>query len=159
MPRMLLFLIVVSLTCLNGSLAQSRSAEQKARAGVHDEVPLIGIESLSDTQGVDFRPYFAELNKTIQAGWKKSFPGTIGRSWTGVVSIRFKILPNGQMIDQSMRLEKPSGRVTLDRAAWSVVLYPNGDLSNGKYPPLPKGFHAPFLEIRAIFSNNPSPEK
>jgi hypothetical protein len=129
MPKKLLFLIVVSLTFLNGSSAQSRPAEQKARAGVHDELPLIGIESLSDNQGVDFRPYFGAMSKTIQATWKKSFPGPTENSWIGVVSFRFKILPNGQTMNESMRLEQPSGNIALDRAAWWVLSNPNGVLS------------------------------
>ena len=152
MSKKLLFLAAVSLTFMIGMSAQSRSPEQKARAGVHDEIPVIGIESLSNTQEVDFRPYFAAMNKTIQATWKKYFPGPIEDSWRGAVSFRFKILPNGQMLNQSPKLEVPSGSISLDRAAWSVLV-------NSKYPPLPKGFQAPFLEIRTILSNNASPDK
>ena len=40
-----------------------------------------------------------------------------------------------------------SGDVGLDRAAW-------GALQGSNYPPLPKDFHGPYLELRALFMYN-----
>jgi hypothetical protein len=46
-----------------------------------------------------------------------------------------------------MILESPSGDTSLDRAAW-------GGITGASYPPLPKGFKGPFLELRFGFYYN-----
>ena len=71
---------------------------------------------------------------------------------SGMVAIRFKVLPNGRLMDGSLILEGRSGDVALDRAAW-------GALTGSNYPPLPKDFHGPFLELRAWFLYNMEPPK
>ncbi|HUX43342.1 MAG TPA: energy transducer TonB, partial [Terracidiphilus sp.] len=70
---------------------------------------------------------------------------------SGAVVIRFKVLPNGRLMDGSMVLEGRSGDTGLDRAAW-------GALTGSNYPPLPKDFHGPYLELRAVFLYNMQPK-
>jgi hypothetical protein len=154
-PRMrikLLFLIVVFLTFVTGAPAQSRSGdEQKAAVdSQEDSAPKQdGITILSDTQGVDFKPYLAGLKKTTQKTWEKLIPREVKAPTLrrGAVMIRFKILPNGQIMPGSMVLEGRSGSTPLDRAAWFA-------LTGSKYPPLPNEFQGPFLELRTVFSYN-----
>jgi hypothetical protein len=50
-------------------------------------------------------------------------------------------------MDGSLVLEGRSGDVALDRAAW-------GALTGSNYPPLPRDFHGPYLELRAYFLYN-----
>jgi TonB family protein len=64
----------------------------------------------------------------------------------GIVGIRFTILPGGQI--GAMTLETPSGDVPLDKAAWNAIT------SEGNFPPLPKEFHGPLLELRCGFFYN-----
>ncbi len=71
---------------------------------------------------------------------------------SGMVAIRFKVLPNGRLMDGSLVLEGRSGDVALDRAAW-------GALTGSNYPPLPRDFHGPYLELRAYFLYNMEPPK
>ena len=52
-----------------------------------------------------------------------------------------------------MILEFPSGDVSLDRAAWG------GITGASPYPPLPKEFKGPFLELRFGFYYNLDPDK
>jgi TonB family protein len=63
----------------------------------------------------------------------------------GVVVIQFKVLPNGQVTDMS--LVGRSGDTGLDRAAW-------GAIRGSTYPPLPREFHGPYLELQAMFMYN-----
>ncbi|HUD56766.1 MAG TPA: TonB C-terminal domain-containing protein [Terracidiphilus sp.] len=60
------------------------------------------------------------------------------------VVIRFKILPNGNLMDGSMVFEQRSGQTRLDTAAWKAI-------ASSDYPPLLKEFHGPYLELRAYF--------
>jgi hypothetical protein len=55
-------------------------------------------------------------------------------------------------MDGSLVLEGRSGDPALDRAAW-------GALTGSNYPPLPKEFHGPYLELRAIFLYNMEPPR
>jgi TonB family protein len=105
---------------------------------------------LSDTQGVDFSAWLARWHYVTQRTWDPLIPDEVNPPIlkSGVVAIRFKVLPNGQVID--MTLDGRSGDTGLDRAAW-------GAITGSSYPPLPRDFHGPYLELRAYFLYNMEP--
>ena len=107
-----------------------------------------GAQILSDTQGVDFTAYMRRLHNDIQRNWDPLIPPEVQPplSKSGVTGIRFTILPDGKV--GSMTLESPSGDVALDKAAWGAII------SEGNFPPLPKEFHGPNLELRCGFFYN-----
>jgi len=111
-----------------------------------------GVEVLSDTQGVDFRNWLQRWHHETQNTWDPLIPDEVNPPIlkTGQVVIRFKVLPNGRLMEGSMILEGRSGDSALDRAAW-------GALTGSNYPPLPRDFHGPYLELRAIFMYNMEP--
>jgi len=108
-----------------------------------------GVEVLSDTQGVDFGPWLRRWHYETQKTWDPLIPDEVNPPILkkGQVLIHFKIGPDGRILDGSMVLEGRSGDVGLDRAAW-------GALQGSNYPPLPKDFHGPYLELRALFMYN-----
>jgi len=105
---------------------------------------------LSDTQGVDFSSWLARWHYITQLTWDPLIPDEVNPPIlkSGVVAIRFKVLPNGQVVD--MTLDGRSGDSGLDRAAW-------GAITGSSYPPLPREFHGPYLELRAYFLYNMQP--
>jgi TonB family protein len=109
-----------------------------------------GIEVLSDTQGVDFNNWLQRWHYITQMTWDPLIPDEVNPPILkqGVVAVRFKVLPNGQVID--MQLDGRSGDTGLDRAAW-------GAITGSSYPPLPREFHGPYLELRAYFLYNVEP--
>ncbi len=111
-----------------------------------------GVQVLSDTQGVDFSSWLLRWHRETQRTWDPLIPDEVNPPILkrGAVVIRFKILPNGRLMEGSMVLEGRSGDTGLDRAAW-------GALTGSNYPPLPKEFHGPYLELRAIFLYNTEP--
>ncbi len=111
-----------------------------------------GIEVLSDTQGVDFSSWLQRWHRETERNWDPLIPDEVNPpiNKAGMVAIRFKVLPNGRLMDGSMILEGRSGDVALDRAAW-------GALTGSNYPPLPRDFHGPYLELRAYFLYNMEP--
>ncbi|MGA3009157.1 MAG: hypothetical protein ABSD72_02735 [Terracidiphilus sp.] len=113
-----------------------------------------GVEILSDTQGVDFKPWLERWHWETARVWDKLIPEEVNppKKKAGMVAIRFKVLPNGRLMAGSMVLEGRSGDVALDRAAW-------GALAGSNYPPLPRDFHGPYLELRAWFLYNMQPPK
>jgi TonB family protein len=107
-----------------------------------------GAEILSDTMGVDFSAYMRRLHSDIQRNWDPLIPEEAQPPLLkkGVTGIRFTILPDGRI--GSMILETPSGDRALDEAAW------HGITSEGNFPPLPREFHGPQLELRVHFFYN-----
>jgi TonB family protein len=105
---------------------------------------------LSDTQGVDFSSWLARWHYITQRTWDPLIPDEVNPPIlkSGVVAVRFKVLPNGQVVD--MALDGRSGDTGLDRAAW-------GAITGSSYPPLPHEFHGPYLELRAYFLYNMQP--
>ena len=108
-----------------------------------------GVQVLSDTQGVDFSAWLQRWHHETQRTWDPLIPDSVNPpiNRSGMVAIRFKVLPNGRLMEGSLVLEGRSGDVALDRAAW-------GALTGSNYPPLPHDFHGPYLELRAYFLYN-----
>ena len=104
---------------------------------------------LSDTQGVDFKPYLQRMYRIVQSSWKPLMPKEVDAPVfkTGEVAICFKILPNGRLMEHGMVLEGRSGDEALDRAAW-------GAIATSVFPPLPAEFKGPYLEVRFFFMYN-----
>lgn len=117
-------------------------------------VPGQGVQILSNTQGVDFSAWLRAWYYDTERTWDPLIPDEVNPpiSKQGQVMIRFKVLPNGRLMDNTVVLEGRSGDVALDRAAW-------GALTGSSYPPLPKDFHGPYLELRALFLYNMQPPR
>jgi len=111
-----------------------------------------GVQVLSDTQGVDFGSWLQRWHYETERTWDPLIPDSVNPPIykSGMVAVRFKVLPNGRLMDGSLILEGRSGDVALDRAAW-------GALTGSNYPPLPRDFHGPYLELRAYFMYNMQP--
>jgi outer membrane biosynthesis protein TonB len=113
-----------------------------------------GVEILSDTQGVDFKSWIQHWHRETLHTWDPLIPDEVNPPIlkSGQLMIRFKVLPSGRLMDGSLILETRSGDVALDRAAW-------GALTGSNYPPLPRDFHGPYLELRAWFLYNMEPPR
>lgn len=111
-----------------------------------------GVQVLSDTQGVDFSAWLRRWYFETEHTWDPLIPDEVNPPILkrGQVVIRFKVLPNGRLMEGGMILEGRSGDTALDRAAW-------GALTGSNYPALPRDFHGPYLELRAVFMYNMRP--
>ena len=113
------------------------------------------VEVLSDRQGVDFRNWLQRWHHETENTWDPLIPDEVNPPLlkSGMVVIRFRVLPNGRLMEPNgVFLEGRSGDTALDRAAW-------GALTGSNYPPLPKDFHGQYLELRAYFLYNMQPPK
>ena len=137
---------------LRGVLSGRGGADYGASSGSRGPLQA-GAEILSDTMGVDFSAYMRRLHDDIQRNWDPLIPEEVQPPLMkkGIVGIRFTIKPNGDI--GAITLETGSGDVALDRAAWNAIT------SEGQFPPLPRQFHGPQLELRVGFYYNiPLPE-
>jgi TonB family protein len=111
-----------------------------------------GVDVLSDTMGVDFNPYLRRILRQIYNTWLPLIPEEARPplNKSGETLIRFSILPDGRI--GGMHLDGSTQDQALDRAAWGSIT------GVGQFPPLPKEFHGPNLELRIHYLVNKRPE-
>jgi TonB family protein len=105
-----------------------------------------GARILSDTMGVNFDPWLQKLVRETYRTWDPLIPDEVlpPINKRGEVAIVFTVLPNGRLVPKSMTLVGRSGDVALDRAAW-------GAIESADYPPLPREFPGPNIQIELVF--------
>jgi TonB family protein len=133
---------------MQGARSPLGGGEYGAAPGGSTRPLQAGIQMLSDPMGVDWTAYLRRLHNDIQRNWDPLIPEEVQPPLfkKGITGIRFSILPGGRI--GSMILETPSGDRALDEAAW------HGITSEGDFPPLPKEFRGPQLELRVGFYYN-----
>ena len=136
---------------MKGSMHGPTNGAPSGRSGLpmHPGAGTGGVQILSDTQGVDFNDWIAKWYRETRRTWDPLIPDEVNAPIykSGMVVIRFKVLPNGRLMEGGMVLEGRSGDTALDRAGW-------GALTGSNYPPLPHDFHGPYLELRVVFLYN-----
>lgn len=111
-----------------------------------------GVDILSDTQGVNFQPYLQRILREIYEQWIPLLPEEARPPLNkrGTTQIRFTINPDGTIA--AMHLDGSSHDDALNRAAWGSIT------GVGQFPPLPKQFHGPNLELRIHYLVNQEQE-
>jgi TonB family protein len=105
------------------------------------------VEILSDTKGVDFRPYVKVVLREVRENWYHLIPICAERM-KGKLAIEFAIKRDGHVAD--MRLVATSHAAQLDRSAWGSITASN------PFPPLPSEFMGQYLALRFRFYYNPN---
>lgn len=107
-----------------------------------------GVDILSDTQGVNFQPYLQRILREIYEQWIPLIPEEAQPPLRkqGATLIRFTINPDGTIA--AMNLDGSTHDDALNRAAWGSIT------GVGQFPPLPKEFHGPNLELRIHYLVN-----
>ena len=149
MKRLCAVCCVVALVCgcavgLGQEVKPAPASEAKQAASLADQHQ---IEILSDTQGVDFKPYLKDAIGQIYKQWMTLMPeGAKKQKEKGVTLIRLTISADGTIA--AMHLDSSAKDDPLDRAAWGAIT------GVGKFPALPSTFHGPNLEVRIHFLVN-----
>jgi outer membrane biosynthesis protein TonB len=136
--------------------AASGAGSTGVPAGVGRGSPIgTGVDILSDTQGVNFNPYLAKIMREIYNQWIPLIPEEARPplNKSGYTQLRITIMPDGSLhvqdgVHNGMVLESSTHDRALDEAAWGSVT------GVGQFPPLPKEFHGPNLELRIRYLVN-----
>jgi outer membrane biosynthesis protein TonB len=141
-----------------------RQAAQAPRGGLnmdsgpqgpveHRGVAAPGVDILSDTMGVDFNPYLQKIIREIYYTWLPLIPEEARPPLNkqGETQIRFTILPDGTI--GGMTLESSSHDDAINKSSWGSIT------GVGQFPPLPKEFHGPNLELRIHYLVNKEPPR
>jgi len=150
MKKLSAFCCVVALSCACVSGAQDAkpaavSGGTQTTEDVHADEQ--GLEILSDTQGVDFKPYLKDAMGQIYKQWLTLMPEAAKKKEEkGATLIRVTINPDGTIA--AMHLDGSSKDAALDRTAWGAIT------GVGNFPALPSTFHGPNLVVRIHFLVN-----
>jgi TonB family protein len=154
----------VSICTLCGVLALGQDTEPSTKTGTASPTANSGdqgpngpktgntygpIDVLSDTNGLDLRPYLAQLLRQIKAIWYENIPEAARPPIRkkGKVSIEFRVMKDGKIED--MKYVETSGDAPLDRAAYESIIASN------PLSPLPSGFPCEYVALRFHFYYNP----
>jgi hypothetical protein len=108
-------------------------------------------EILTDTMGVDFGPYLAQITERVRQNWYTLMPPSVYPPILkkGKLAIEFVILKDGTIT--GMARDTSSDDVGLDRAAWGSITM------SAPFPPLPKEFPGKLLGLRFYYFYNLEP--
>jgi TonB family protein len=139
---------------MHGSANAGLGGSVGIRSGGNGRTPDLGAgpEVLSDTQGVNFQPYLARIMREIYEQWIPLIPEEARPPLRkqGMTMVRFTINPDGTIA--AMHLDGSTHDDSLNRAAWGSIT------GVGQFPPLPKEFHGPNLELRIHYLVNQQTE-
>lgn len=110
-----------------------------------------GLQILTDTEGVDFKPYLQRVLDAVRANWYAVMPEMAYLGRKGRVIIVFRIERNGSV--PGLLLESGSGTLSFDQAASAAIHASN------PFPPLPSQFHGPEIVLRFGFFYNIDPNQ
>lgn len=107
-----------------------------------------GVDILSDTEGVDFNPYLQQILREIYETWLPLIPEEARPPLNkqGETLIRFTIMPDGTI--GPMALDGSTHDDAINKSCWGSIT------GVGQFPPLPKQFHGPNLELRIHYLVN-----
>jgi TonB family protein len=104
------------------------------------------LELRSDTLGVDFRPYLAQILALVRRNWSAVIPESVRLGNHGITQLLFTIDRTGQV--PKLVIDTPSGSESLDRAAVA------GISASVPFPPLPPEFKGQQIILRLSFKYN-----
>jgi hypothetical protein len=107
-----------------------------------------GLEMLTDTEGIDFKAYLRTVYISVRQNWFAVMPPSVETGQQGVNRVEFRIMQDGKIPEDSVKLTGHSGNEGLDRASLTAIhaLVP--------FDHLPEKFSQPFIALRITFYYN-----
>ncbi len=128
---------------------QSKDAPPQSSASSQKNAKVwCAIEILPNTAGVDLSSYVREVFLSTKERWFADMPPSIERGQKGLNSVEFRILQDGSVPKDSIKVVRSSEKSDFDAASMNAVR----DASPFKH--LPENYSKPFIEVRIIFAYN-----
>ncbi len=109
------------------------------------------IELLTPTEGVYFNEYLRTVYITTKKRWLANMPASVAKGQKGINSVEFRILQDGTVPKEFMKIRTASGKADLDEASLA------GIRAAAPFSKLPADFTAPYIELRFTFFYNLQP--
>jgi hypothetical protein len=144
--RLLVLAMLVSLpfqTVPDGDVPQSGDSTPR-----HGQVRSSGLEMLTDTEGIDFNPYLFTAVHSVRQNWFAVIPPSVESGQPGVNTAEFRILQDGKVPADFLKLTVHSGKEEFDRASLTAIR------ASTPFSHLPEKFSHPFIALRITFYYN-----
>jgi len=129
----------------NGGVPQSGGPIPK-----HGQVRC-GLEMLTDTASIDFNAYLRTVYVSVRQNWYAVMPSSVEAGQRGVNKVEFRVMPDGKVPEDFVKMTVHSGKEELDRASLVAIR------AAAPFGHLPEKFSQPFIALRiAFFYNMPS---
>jgi TonB family protein len=149
MKHCVAFTLAIFLSFIPCQSQTATTSEENASNSGTKKLPDT-VEILTDTQGVDFRPYVLGIIHSVSMKWYGFIPdeARVPQMKQGDVDVEFQIDKRG-VLSQS-KITKTSGDKSLDDACSKAVL------EAAPFNPLPSEFNGEGVLLRFHFRYNPA---
>jgi hypothetical protein len=138
------FQTVGTVTLPNDDVPQSGDATP--RHGQVRSTP--GLEMLTDTEGIDFDPYLLTVLLSVRQNWYAVMPPSVESGQQGTNTAEFRVLQDGKVPADFLKLTVHSGKEEFDRASLTAMR------ASTPFSHLPERFSHPFIALRITFYYN-----
>jgi TonB family protein len=135
-----------------GSATKALSSAMAASVRERKRSTPSEAEILTDTRGVDFSPYVAQIKSIVHSRWMLMIPSQVRPPLLrqGMVSVDFYVMKDGKV--EGIKIHESSGEEALDHAAWASITASN------PFPPLPSEFSGERIGARFYYFYNRNAE-
>lgn len=150
MTRVLSFMLLASTQChaLVWAATPKNNYQEPARQNVSRGSARASIELRTDTEGVDFNDYLHDTYFAVKKHWFAKMPGSLVKGQQGTNTIEFRILQDGSVPKDSVKMITSSEKSDFDAASLQAIQ------EAMPFNHLPEKFSKPFIEVRFTFYYN-----
>jgi hypothetical protein len=127
----------------NGDVPQSGNSTPR-----HGQVRSSGLEMLTDTEGIDFNPYLLTASLSVRQNWYAVIPPSVESGEQGINTAEFRILQDGKVPMDFLKLTIHSGNEEFDKASLTAIR------ASTPFSHLPEKFSGPFIVVDITFYYN-----
>lgn len=114
--------------------------------------PCCTVKMVSETEGVDFDFYLRDLYLSVRKHWLAKMPPSLVKGQQGTNTVEFRVLQDGSMPKDSLKMATSSGKSDFDEASLQAI-------SNAApFNHLPEKFSKPDIALRFTFYYNLAPQ-
>jgi len=145
--RVLLLAVLVSVALPNSDVPQSAGSTPKHGQAQCD------LELLTDTDGIDFNGYLRTVFISVRQNWYAVMPPSVETGQQGVNRVEIRVMQDGKIPEDFLKLTGHSGKEDFDRASLTAVR------ASAPFGHLPEKFSQRFITLRITFYYNMASEK
>lgn len=111
-----------------------------------------GIELITDPEGVNFNEYLRGVCLSVRQKWLENMPPSAVLGDQGINVVEFRILQNGSVPQDFVKMVLKSEKSELDTASLRAIR------EAGTFSHLPEKFSQPFILLRIMFYYDANPQ-
>ena len=142
------FLILALLNLTPILTAFTHEAAQQQNGPTSRHTAACTFKMLSETEGVDFDFYLRDLYLSVRKQWFAKMPGSVARGQQGTNTIEFRVLQDGSVPKDSLKMVVSSENSDFDEASLQAVR------NAAPFSHLPEKFSKPDIGLRFTFYYN-----